>query len=92
VVYAGDVAAIPEWLTEETVTTELHRRLMALAFEVQQRGEADLAGWIQKWIAYEQTQGKRRRGERKKKVRLGRSGQWAWLPERVVKAAERGEQ
>ena len=70
------------------MATVLHTRLMAVAFELSGRGEGDLAAWIQKWIAHEQTQGKRRRRERKMKVRLGLSGSEAWIPERVVKQAE----
>jgi hypothetical protein len=70
------------------MTTQLHQRLMALALELQQRGDADLSTWIQKWIAHEQTAAKRRRGERRTRVRLSGSGSTAWVPERLVKEAQ----
>jgi hypothetical protein len=66
---------------------------MALAYELQERGDSDLATWIQRHVAVEQRTGKRRRGERRTRVRMARSGGTAWVPEHLVKEAEsKGEE
>jgi hypothetical protein len=62
------------------MTTELHRRLMALAVELMRRGDQDLAAWIQKWIAHEQREARKRPERRGMKVRLASTGQTAVLP------------
>jgi len=69
------------------MTTELHRRLMHVAFELQQRGDGDLATWIQKHIADEQGAAKKRPSRRGVKVKLTRSRGTAVLPLTMVNEA-----
>jgi hypothetical protein len=76
------------------MTTELHRRLMALALELTHQGDEDLAAWIQKWIAHEQRESKKQPKRRGVKVRLASTGQSAVLPlvmvNKALKEAEDG--
>jgi len=71
------------------MTTELHRQLMALAFELTERGDEHLAAWIQKWIAHEQRESKKRPHRRGVKVRLTSTGRPAVLPKVMVNEALR---
>lgn len=80
---------VPAGEPEVIVATELHLRLMRVAFDLQKRGEEDLAAWIQKHIADEQRAASRRPSRRGMKVRLARSGGPAFLPETAVKEALR---
>jgi len=74
------------------VATELHKRLMLLSFELSSRGGDDLAAWIQKHVAEEQRQARRRRGVPKVAVTLGKTGKPAYVPKALVDAAkEQGE-
>ena len=65
--------------------TDLHRRLMALAVELTERGDRDLAKWIVKHVAGEQRAESRRRGNRqarRRKVRVVGAGgreSTAWI-------------
>jgi len=68
--------------------TDLHLRLSALAQQLRERGDEDLCQWIQKWIAYEQQAARKPQGERKKKVKLAKTGQVAWIPARTIKESE----
>ena len=71
------------------MATELHLRLMRVAFELQGRGDDDLAAWIQKWIAYEQREARKRPSRRGVKVRLARSRGTTILPLTMVNEALR---
>jgi hypothetical protein len=73
------------------VATELHQRLMALALELQGRGDVELAAWIQKHVAGEQREAKKRPSRRGVRVRLARARGTAVLPLAVVNEALRQE-
>jgi hypothetical protein len=60
---------------------------MALAVELTRRGDQDLAAWIQKWIAHELQESKKRPHRRGVKVRLASTGQSAVLPQVMVNEA-----
>jgi hypothetical protein len=62
------------------MATDLHTRLMAVALELTRQGDQDLAAWIQKWIAHEQRESKKRPRRRGMKVRLAATGRPAVLP------------
>jgi len=70
-----------------TVTSELHCQLMVLAVELTRRGDQHLAAWIQKWIAHEQREAKKRPERRGVKVRLTSTGRPAVLPKVMVNEA-----
>jgi len=57
----------------------LHLDLMTLAQAQRELGREDICKWIVKHVAIEQQAGRRRRGEARVKVRLARTGQWAWI-------------
>jgi hypothetical protein len=74
------------------MTTDLHTRLIALALELTRRGDQDLAAWIQKWIAHEQRESKKRPRQRGVKVKLAATGRPAVLPlVRVNEALKQAE-
>ena len=72
------------------VMKQVHERLAELANELMQRGDTDLAWWIQQHIASDITAEKRERRPRKTKVKLPQGG-WAYLDEKLVYGAAAAE-